>query len=53
MIRKLIIMIAIAISAAVISDYYGIITLPSLEKPAVLDNRDQMLHKTQNSINNE
>jgi len=46
-------MIAIAISAALIADYYGIITLPSLEKPAVLDNRDQMLNKTKNSINDE
>jgi len=50
MIRKLIIIIAFAISVALIADYYGVITLPSLEKPTVLDKRDQMLHKTKDSI---
>ena len=50
MIRKLIIIIAFAISVAVIADYYGVINLPSLEKPAVLNKKDQMLHKTKDFI---
>ena len=50
MVRKVIIILIIAIAAAVIADYYGIITLPFLEKPAVLDNRDQMVHKTKSAI---
>jgi len=50
MIRKLIIIIAFAISVAVIADYYGVITLPSLEKPTLLEKKDQMLHKTKKSI---
>jgi len=50
MIRKLIIIIVFAISVAVIADYYGAISLPSLEKPAVLDNKDQMIHKTKKLI---
>lgn len=50
MIRKLIIIIAFAIAVAVIADYYGVIKLPSLEKPAVLDNKDQMIHKTNKAI---
>ena len=50
MIRKLIVIIAIVISVAVIGDYYGVITLPSLEKPTVLNKKDQMLHKTKDSI---
>jgi hypothetical protein len=50
MIRKLAIIIALTISVAVIADYYGVIKLPSLEKPTVLDNKDQMLHKTKKAI---
>jgi len=53
MIRKLIIIIAFAISVAVIADYYGVINLPSLEKPTVLDNRDQMIHKTGNALKDQ
>jgi hypothetical protein len=53
MIRKLIIIIAFGISVAVVANYYGVITLPSLEKPTVLDNKDQMLHKTKDSIDKE
>jgi hypothetical protein len=50
MVRKLIIIIALTISVAVIADYYGVITLPSLEKPEVLDNKDQLIHKTKKAI---
>jgi hypothetical protein len=50
MIQKLIIIIALAISAAVIADYYGVINLPSFEKSTVLDKRDQMIHKTEKAI---
>ena len=50
MIQKLIIIIAFAISVAVIADYYGVIDLPSLEKPTALENRDQMIHKTEKTI---
>lgn len=53
MIRKLIIIIAFAISVAVIADYYGVINLPSLEKPTSLDNRDQMMHKTENVLKDQ
>ena len=53
MIRKLIIIIAFAIAVAVIADYYGLITLTSLEKPAVLDNRDQMIYKTKKTIEDQ
>jgi len=53
MIRKLIIIIAFAISVAVIADYYGVINLPSLEKPTVLDHRDQMMHKTEKSLKDQ
>jgi len=53
MIRKLIIIIAFAIAVAVIADYYGVITLPSLDKPAVLDNRDQMIYKTKKTIEDQ
>jgi hypothetical protein len=52
MIQKLITIIALAISVAVIADYYGVINLPSFEKPTVLDNRDQMIHKTEKAIKN-
>ncbi len=50
MIRKLIIILAIAIAVAVIDDYYGVITLPSLEKSTALDNRDKMVHKTKDAL---
>jgi hypothetical protein len=53
MIRKLFIIIAIAISVAVIADYYGVIKLPFFEKPKVLDNRDQMIHKTKKVIEDQ
>lgn len=53
MIRKLIIIIAFAIVIAVIGDYYGIIKIPSLDKPAVLDNKDQMIHKTKKAIEDQ
>ncbi len=53
MIRKLIVIIAIAIAVAVIADYYGVITLPSLEKPTALDNRDEMVHKTKDALEDE
>ena len=53
MIRKLIIIIAFAISVAVIADYYGVINLPSFEKPTVLDNRHQMIHKTEKEIKDQ
>ena len=46
MIRKLIMIIAFAVAVAIIADHYGVITLPSLKRPAVLDNRDQMVYKT-------
>jgi hypothetical protein len=53
MIRKLIIIIAFAIAVAVVADYYGVINLPSLEKPTVLDNRDQMIHKTEKALKDQ
>jgi hypothetical protein len=53
MIRKLIIILVLAIAAAVIADYYGVITLPSLTKPPVLDSRDQMVHKTKGSLEDQ
>jgi hypothetical protein len=53
MIRKLIIIIAFIIAVAVIADYYGVIKLPSLEKPAVLDSRDQMIHKTKKVLEDQ
>jgi len=53
MIRKIIIILAIAISAAIIADYYGVITLPSLERPTALDNRDQVVHKTKGVLEDE
>ena len=53
MIRKLIIILVIAISVAVIADYYGVITLPSFEKPTVLDDKDQMIHKTKGVLEDE
>ena len=53
MIRKLIIIIAFAIAVAVIADYYGVIKLPSLEKPAVLDNKGEMIHKTKKAIEDQ
>jgi hypothetical protein len=46
MIRKLIIIIAFAIAVVITADHYGVITLPSLERPTALDNRDQMVYKT-------
>ena len=53
MIRKLILIITFVIAVAVIADYYGVITLPSLERPAVLDNRDQMIHKTKKAVKDQ
>ena len=53
MIRKLIIIIAFTIAVAVVADYYGVIKLPSLEKPVVLDNRDQMINKTKKVIEDQ
>lgn len=53
MIRKLIIIIAFACVVAVIADYYGVIKLPSFEKPKVLDSRDQMLHKAKDLMKDE
>jgi hypothetical protein len=53
MIRKLIIILAIAIGVAVIADYYGVITLPSLKKPTALESRDKMVHKTKGALKDE
>ncbi|MEE8553522.1 MAG: hypothetical protein V3S72_09505 [Desulfobacterales bacterium] len=53
MIRKLIIILAIAFAVTVIADYYGVITLPSLEKPTVLGNRYKMKHKTKGALESE
>ncbi len=53
MIRKLFIILAIAIAVAVIADYYGVITFPSLEKSTALDNRDKMVHKTKAALEDE
>jgi hypothetical protein len=53
MIRKLIIIITFVIGVAIIADYYGVITLPSLESPAVLDNRDQMIYKTKKTMEDQ
>ena len=50
MIRKIIIIIAFAIAVAVVADYYGVITLPSFEKPTALESRDQMLQKTKSRL---
>lgn len=50
MIRKLIIIITFAIVLSVIGEYYRIIKIPSLNKPAVLDDKDQMIHKTKKEI---
>jgi len=53
MIRKLIIIIAFVIAVAVVADYYGMITLPSPERPSVLDNRDQMIFKTKKEMEDQ
>ena len=53
MIRKLIIIIVFAIAVAIIADYYGVITLPSFERPAALDNRDQLISKTKKAIEDQ
>lgn len=50
MLRKLIAILILAISVAVIANYYGLITLPSLKKSAALDSRDKMLHKTEGTL---
>jgi hypothetical protein len=47
------IIIAFVVAVAVVADYYGVITLPSLERPSVLDNRDQMIFKTKNEIDDQ
>jgi hypothetical protein len=47
------IIIAFVIAVAVVADYYGVITLPSLKRSAVLDNRDQMIFKTKNEIDDQ
>jgi hypothetical protein len=53
MIRKLIMIIAFAIAVAIIADHYGLITLPSLERPTALDNRDQMVYKTKKALEDQ
>jgi len=53
MIRKLIIIIAFVIGMAIIADYYGVITLPSFKRSAVLDNRDQMIYKTKKAVEDQ
>ena len=53
MIRKIILILVIAVSSAVIADYYGVITLPSLERPTALDSRDQIVHKTKGVLEDE
>lgn len=53
MIRKLIILIVFVIGVAIIADNYGVITLPSHEKPAVLDNRNQMIYKTKKTMEDQ
>jgi len=53
MIRKLIIIMAFVIGVVIIADYYGVITLPSFERSAVLDNRDQMIFKTKKELEDQ
>jgi hypothetical protein len=48
--RKLIIFIICALGIAIIADYYGIISLPSFEKPTMLENKGQMIDKTRNAL---
>ncbi len=48
--RKLIIFIICALGIAIIADYYGIISLPSFEKPTMLENKGQMINKTTDAL---
>ena len=48
--RKLIILIICALGIAIIADYYGIISLPSLGKPTMLENKGQMINKTRDVL---
>jgi hypothetical protein len=47
------IIIAFVIAVAVVADYYGVITLPSHKRSAVLDNRDQMIFKTKKELDDQ
>jgi hypothetical protein len=48
--RKIIIYVLMALGIALIADYYGIISLPSLEKPTMLEDKSQMINKTRDAL---
>jgi uncharacterized membrane protein required for colicin V production len=47
MIRKLLIILLIAIVIAFLADYHGIITLPRFKKSKTLETKEQLIHKTE------
>jgi hypothetical protein len=48
--RKIIIYELMDLGIAIIADYYGIISLPSLEKPTMLEDKGQMINKTRDAL---
>ena len=54
MIKKLIILIILALAIGFIADYYGIVEIPIYQdKPKILKTRDDFLYKTKQEVDSE
>ena len=51
--KKLIIFLVFALAMVILADHYGIISLPSIERPTALDNKVQIIKKSKSAIEDD
>ena len=48
--KKIVIFVIVLVMAAILADYYGIISLPSLEKPTIMETKGKMINKSEEAL---